>query len=186
MEPLSRGLKRMLPARAVAPRKESSESCPKKIRMDFSPVRHNLQEIFFPTHPLWPNKNKNKFKRKKGRIDSAHTSRGVRWENSLREYKVYFLSYQRCLKVGFQGCTESSETQDLIPLLCHLQLPCFPSPSPSSSSSTGTPVIKCACQPNIRRKQRKTMSVILFFLLKSLSKVHEAFYSDFFKENFIT
>ena len=59
------GLKRMLPARAVAPRKrKSSESCPKKIRMDFSPVGHNLQRSF-PTHPLWPNKNKNKFKRKK-------------------------------------------------------------------------------------------------------------------------
>ena len=59
------GLKRMLPGRAVAPRKrKSSKSYPKKIRMDISLVGHNLQRSF-PTHPLWPNKNKNKFKRKK-------------------------------------------------------------------------------------------------------------------------
>ena len=59
------GLKRMLPARAVAPRKrKSSKSYPRKIRMDISLVGHNLQRSF-PTHPLWPNKNKNKFKRKK-------------------------------------------------------------------------------------------------------------------------
>ena len=66
------GLKRMLPARAVAPRKrKSSKSYPRKIRMDISLVGHNLQRSF-PTHPLWPNKNKNKFKRKKkGRIDSV-------------------------------------------------------------------------------------------------------------------
>ena len=53
-------LKRLLPARAVTPSKsKSSESSPRKIRMDISLVGHNLQR-YFPTFPLEPNKNENK------------------------------------------------------------------------------------------------------------------------------
>ena len=53
-------LKRLLPARAVTPSKsKSSESSPRKIRMDISLVGHNLQR-YFTTHCLEPNKNKNK------------------------------------------------------------------------------------------------------------------------------
>ena len=58
-------LTRMLPARAAAPRKrKSSESYPRKSRMDISLVGHHLQR-YFPTHPLQPNKNKNKQTNKK-------------------------------------------------------------------------------------------------------------------------
>ena len=56
-------LKRLLPGRAVAPRKrKSSESYPRKVRMDIFLVGHNLQR-YSPSHPLEPNKNKNKFKK---------------------------------------------------------------------------------------------------------------------------
>ena len=53
-------LKRLLPARAAAPRKrKSSESYPRKVRMDIFLVGHNSTEAF----PIEPNKNKNKFTR---------------------------------------------------------------------------------------------------------------------------
>ena len=53
-------LKRLLPARAVTPSKsKSSESSPRKTRMDISLVGHNLQR-YFTTLCLEPNKNKNK------------------------------------------------------------------------------------------------------------------------------
>ena len=54
-------LKRLLPARAAAPRKrKSSESYPRKVRMDIFLVGHNSTEAF----PIEPNKNKNKTKQK--------------------------------------------------------------------------------------------------------------------------
>jgi len=53
-------LKRLLSARAAAPRKrKSSKSYPRKVRMDIFLVGHNLQR-YSPSHPLEPNKNKNK------------------------------------------------------------------------------------------------------------------------------
>ena len=55
-------LKRLLPARAAAPRKrKGSESYPRKVRMDIFLMGHNLQR-YSPSHPLEPSKNKNKQK----------------------------------------------------------------------------------------------------------------------------
>ena len=73
-------LKRLLPARAVAPRKRtSSESYPRKVRMDIFLVGHNLQR-YSPSHPLEPNKNKNKFKKNRtghGTTDWFQIEKGV-------------------------------------------------------------------------------------------------------------
>ena len=56
-------LKRLLTAGAVAPRKrKSSESYPRKVRMDIFLVGHNLKR-YSSSHPLEPNKNKNKLKK---------------------------------------------------------------------------------------------------------------------------
>ena len=58
-------LKRLLPARAAAPiKRQSSESSPRKVRMDIFLVGHDLQR-YSPSNPLEPNTNKNKFKKKK-------------------------------------------------------------------------------------------------------------------------
>ena len=98
------GLKRLLPARAVAPRKrKSSKRYPRKVRMDISLVGYNLQRSF-PTRPLRPNKNKNKFKRKKKeRLDSVTHLGGWGSGEWLNRTQGLFSPTSEMLKVGIPG-----------------------------------------------------------------------------------
>ena len=113
------GPKRLLPARAAAPTKrKSSKHYPGKSRMDISLVGHHLQR-YFSSHPLYPNKNKNKFTRKNKKrsfIHSTNIYKGSTWisfSSNHREYLNKKLAIP-ALILYFTLCLNISKTEEIL------------------------------------------------------------------------